>query len=554
MLAFTGFWIGTHGQAQIGAYIVLATVFLMGTHSAFFVPAKYGVMPEIIAPSLLSRGNGILESLSFLAVILGTVSGGVLSFLFLRKEWIIGLILCVFAVIGAMASLVLRRMPAANPQLPFPRFIFKPLYNNIKTMLKRRSLLFAVIGIAFFTFIVAFMRATVYMLGESQNPRWDELRTSVIVGTVALGIGLGSPVAGWLSGHKVELGLIPLGALGMMGGCLSAAFNVHHLPMLIASIVLIGFSTGFYLVPLFTLLQFRAPKISKGDTIATSNLINVTGAIAASALFFVLVLLAHRLHLVKKIEPVTEVGSGELVRLDLERGRPVYFEVKHDGAFFSGGRKWETETQPSSILVLLLGNEAKDREKSVGKIHVHRGIEIGADVTVSCYQIDGVIHYGIDRSDAAGNSVYDSRSLPRFLFVGAGAMTMLTLGLLILRVPDLLARVVHLCRSLVHASIEMDNSDCLPASGPFILKLTTSDRLILGAVRAVIDRAVRFTETDLQDSAPIQKWLQAGIVVGLIQTKRPQQDLVPNSGSIPIIEVVVEQSRNRNRIRFYPLS
>ena len=68
-----------------------------------------------------------------------------------------------------------------------------------------RTLRLAVTGIAFFTFVVAFMRAAVYMLGESQNPRWDELKTSAVVGTVALGIGLGSPLAGWLSGRRVEL-------------------------------------------------------------------------------------------------------------------------------------------------------------------------------------------------------------------------------------------------------------------------------------------------------------------------------------------------------------
>src|SRR5580692_2658108 len=107
-LAFLGFWLGTHGHPQFGSWTVLSTVFLMGMHSAFFVPAKYGVMPEILPTHLLSKGNGLLESLSFLAVILCTVSGGVLSFLFLRQEYIIGIILMVLAAIGAIASLVIR--------------------------------------------------------------------------------------------------------------------------------------------------------------------------------------------------------------------------------------------------------------------------------------------------------------------------------------------------------------------------------------------------------------------------------------------------------------
>src|SRR5271165_2359533 len=83
LIALAGFWLGDVFKTPLGPWLVLSTVFLMGTHSAFFVPAKYGVMPEILQPHLLSRGNGLLESLSFLAVILGTVFGGVLSFLFL---------------------------------------------------------------------------------------------------------------------------------------------------------------------------------------------------------------------------------------------------------------------------------------------------------------------------------------------------------------------------------------------------------------------------------------------------------------------------------------
>ena len=100
--AFAGFWWGTHGNPSGGTWVVFSTVFLMGMHSAFFVPAKYGVMPEILQPHLLSRANGVLESLSFLAIILGTVFGGVFSFLFYQREWIIGVILLGLAVIGAI--------------------------------------------------------------------------------------------------------------------------------------------------------------------------------------------------------------------------------------------------------------------------------------------------------------------------------------------------------------------------------------------------------------------------------------------------------------------
>jgi acyl-[acyl-carrier-protein]-phospholipid O-acyltransferase/long-chain-fatty-acid--[acyl-carrier-protein] ligase len=137
----------------------------MGMHSAFFVPAKYGSMPEILQPHLLSKGNGILESASFLAVILGTVCGGVLSDenVFKGREYLIGILLVTLAIVGALASLLIHKMPAANPHRPFPTNLFKPLWINLKAMWTSRPLRLALMGLAFFTFLVAYMRSTVYM-------------------------------------------------------------------------------------------------------------------------------------------------------------------------------------------------------------------------------------------------------------------------------------------------------------------------------------------------------------------------------------------------------
>src|SRR5207253_6161797 len=106
-------------------------------------------------------------------------------------------------------------------------------------------------------------RSTVYMLGESQNPQWSESKTSLVVGATSLGIVLGSPLAGVLSGRKIELGLVPLGAAGMSLAAVGAALAIDRVAGLVACLVAIGFFTGFYLVPLFTLLQHRAPKTSK---------------------------------------------------------------------------------------------------------------------------------------------------------------------------------------------------------------------------------------------------------------------------------------------------
>jgi MFS family permease len=505
LVALTGFWLGTTLHNPIGPWIVLSCVFLMGTHSAFFVPAKYGALPEILQPHLLSKGNGILESTSFLAVILGTVSGGILSShrFFRGSEYHIGLILFVLAAAGAAASFVIERMPAANPTRPFPFNPVRPLYDNLRVMLRARPLALAVLGIAFFTFMVAFMRATMYMHGESQHPRWDEFRTSVVVATVALGVGLGSPLAGSLSGGKVELGLVPLGAIGMIGTTAVAAFVIFRLPSLIVCLVLIGFFSGFYIVPLYTLLQHRAPKTSKGDLIATSNFINVTGAIMASLLFFVLVQAARLVGIAKPI-PQEDVAAGTLVALEPTRGRlPGYVRVQPaEGQPFTVGRA--------------VGKKANDPGEAPPRAAEARPIVITADddvqpdsdVAVSRWKLSprGVDHYEVRPAGDPLEDAYDQEQVPRFLFLGASLMTLGILVLLCRQLPDFFVRALLWLRSHGRYRLRVVGIPHLPTDGPVILA-TNCDRFeTCMQVVAATDRFTRFVLLESDDD-PSPPWL-----------------------------------------------
>ena len=431
-----GFWYGRAHDPVAGSWVVLACVFLMGTHSAFFVPAKYGIMPEILPKEQLSKGNGILESLSFLAVILGTVTGGVLSFLYQRQEVVIGLILLALAVVGAVASLLIRPVPATNPLARFPRYVYGPLVENVRTLIRVPALRLVLLGLVFFTFVVAFMRAAVYMLGESQNPRWDELKTSAVVGTVALGIGLGSPLAGWLSGKRIELRLVLAGAVGMIASLTAAALFIDRLPVLVGCIVLIGFCTGFYIVPLFTLLQHKAPKGSKGEMIATSNFVNTTGAIMATLLFKAVVVLAHVGGLSPAVSGRQPVASGRLAELPLDHGRPAFFAVvTPDGRTVTGGARPTDVERTLGEVVARMADADPRREV----LEVHRDVPVKqvaagdpVAVDVSRYVVAGVTHYELTPAGVPPVARYDNRHLPRYLFLGAAGLTLVNL-LVILR-------------------------------------------------------------------------------------------------------------------------
>jgi MFS family permease len=518
LLALLGFWLGSHNiGGQLGPWLVLSTVFLMGTHSTFFVPAKYGCMPEILAPHLLSKGNGLLESLSFLAVILGTVCGGVMFWLFKEKEYYIGIVLVALAVIGAVASFLIQKMPAADPTRPFPVNLFKPIVDNFKIMLRSRPVALAVIGIAFFTFVLVYMRGTMYIHGETRNPRWTELDTSLIVGTVALGIGLGSPMAGFLSGGKVELGLVPFGGLGMILALSLAALLLDFTSALVVCLILVGFFTSFYLVPMFTLLQHRAPKQSKGDLLATSNVINVTGAIVASLLFKGLVLGAAYTGMTPPSDVPVEVARGVLQD-------PTYDNEKRLDSF-----KVRTGNK-----IIPYGSEA-EKDPESGETTTEKRIlrecgkpKEGSEVVVGEYKMKRerteVTYLVVQPADRPLERDYNREPLTRFLFLGAAFMTFCILALLRWQLPDLYLRTLLWGRSLRRRRMTVLGMNNLPTDGPAILA-TSADSLDTSLlILSAVDRYARFllVEAKGETIGWVIRYMARRRALGVLQPATPE--------------------------------
>ncbi len=525
-LALLGFWLGATGETafshKAGAWTVMVCVFLMGTHSAFYVPNKYGCLPEIFKPHALPRANGLVESTSFLAIILGTATGGALSFVFHAREYYIGMILVVLALIGALASLVIERIPPADPGRRFPGLypwqLYRPFVTYLTTMLRSRPLIIALTNIAFFTFIVAFMRSTMYMHGQSQIPRWDEFTTSMVVAVVALGVGLGSPLAGFLSRGRVELGLVPLGAFGMILFCLVAGIFIHRNPVLIACLVMLGFSSGFYIVPLYTLLQHRAPKGSKGASIASSNVINVTGAILASLLFFGLVQLTHRLGLAPEVAPA-ETFTAELTKI--ERKQPTRHIIgvelrRADGETLAlrEGPVEEDDWEDDPFAVL--GGSAR----AGISLDVEEGLRRGDRVRVAQFPLHGgqVLTYRVEPVSAPERPFYNNEDVPQALFIGAAVMMLLSMGLFSRNLPDFIARSLLWVRMLGRTPVRVGNQQHLPTEHAAIL--VSNCRRFEDAMRlqACIDRRVQTILTEDQPArgkAPVVRFFArlAGMLI-----------------------------------------
>jgi hypothetical protein len=272
----------------------------------------------------------------------------------------------------------------------------------------------------------------------------------------------------------------------MVVGCILAGFSLGYIPGLIACTILIGVCTGFYLVPLFTLLQFRAPKASKGDMVASSNLINVTGAIAASLLFAALVWAAEATEFLPSVPETDAVAIGRLER-ELVRGRPVYLRVGD----FEVGRRPSPGRQRLNVWDHLFGARPGPVPP---EIEIDRDVNSGDEVIVSHYRIAAVDHYVVRPTGKPLETHHDARHLPRFLFLGAGVMTLGVLLVLWHRVRDLPARALALVRSAVGPRFVPDGLVRVPGDGPVILLIETTDPAALRAICSAVDRYVEVIE------------------------------------------------------------
>jgi acyl-[acyl-carrier-protein]-phospholipid O-acyltransferase / long-chain-fatty-acid--[acyl-carrier-protein] ligase len=272
--ALIAFWAG-------GVEWMLPIVFLMGIHVAFFSPAKYGILPEMVPDAHLSRGNGLLEMSTFVAIILGTaLSGPIYVALKDRPEWI-GALFLVIAALGTWTSLGIPKVPPAAPAKPFRLNPFGDIWDGLKRLYPDRPLWLTVLGISYFWFIGALVLLDVLFFGQ-ELLALDEAHITLLGTFLAAGIGIGSLAAGRLSGDKVELGLVPLGsiAMGMSLIALSRAGGSYAAAS--AALVAVGFAGGLFAVPLNALLQQRSGREEKGRLIATNNFVN-TLAIALAA-------------------------------------------------------------------------------------------------------------------------------------------------------------------------------------------------------------------------------------------------------------------------------
>src|SRR5215813_12261435 len=235
------------------AFLVL---FIVAVEAAIFGPSKYGLLPELLPEKWLSWGNGVIELGTFLAIISGAVAAGWLNHIFAQREPYAGVVLLGLAGVGLLSSLGIAKVPAAAPEKKFRANFVAELWEQIRLMLPDRTLWLAVIGNTYFWFLGALFLQTVLVYG-SEILHLPSEKNSLLDAALALGIGGGSLLAGYLSGNKIEYGLIPIGSFGMMVMAVLIGALEHTFASAMVVLALLGVFAGFFAVPVNALIQYR---------------------------------------------------------------------------------------------------------------------------------------------------------------------------------------------------------------------------------------------------------------------------------------------------------
>jgi len=273
------------GLAWQNLNLEMAAVFLASTQAALFGPTKYGLLPELLPESQLSWGNGVLEFASFLAIVGGGVAGAVLADVFQGRQSWSGVIFVVLSLIGLLFSFGISKVPASDPTKTFRANPIGDLWAQGRLIRKDRVLSLAVLGNSYFWFLGALLTANIVFYG-SDVLHITSTRTGILQAAVAVGIGVGSLAAGYLSGGKVEYGLIPLGAVGItVFGLLLGAPNLAF-GYVLGLLAALGFSAGFFAVPVNALIQHRPDHKQKGGVIAAANLLSFVAIALASGTYY----------------------------------------------------------------------------------------------------------------------------------------------------------------------------------------------------------------------------------------------------------------------------
>ena len=290
--------LGAIGFLTQSYLILLLLLFLMGTQSAFFGPVKYALLPQHLDNRELVSGNALVETGTFLAILIGTLGAGIIA----SSEgatYIAAISVVVFALAGYLASRFIPTTPAANPDARVRWQPVKHMKSTLAIAKKDRVVFQAIMAISWFWFLGAcyltqFPNFTkLHLLGNESD-------VAFLLALFSVGIAVGSLLCDKLSNHRIEYGIVPVGSFGItIFGAMMALSVPEELPQfstftqfisypelwpVFISLLLLGASGGLFIVPLYAIMQQRAEAKQRSQVIAANNIYNALFMVGSAVL------------------------------------------------------------------------------------------------------------------------------------------------------------------------------------------------------------------------------------------------------------------------------
>jgi hypothetical protein len=296
--------IGAAGFFLRSVELLLAALFLGGTQSALFGPVKYAILPQQLKETELVGGNALVETGTSVAILLGMMIGG---WLVTQAGWGIAAVAFSTVAISATALLLSRAIPptpAADPALKINWNPVSETWRNFQFMRGNRTVFLSVLGISWFWFFGAIFVTQFPNLSRNVLVADAQVVTLLLI-VFSIGIGSGSLLCERLSGHKIEIGLVPFGSIGLTLFAVDLYFaldpHVREAPVtlgeflrqaghwrILCDLLLIGVFGGFYIVPLYALIQNRSDPAHRSRIVAGNNILNALFMVGAALMAIVL--------------------------------------------------------------------------------------------------------------------------------------------------------------------------------------------------------------------------------------------------------------------------
>jgi MFS family permease len=300
--------IGSAGFLLGHLWLLLLALFLMGTHSTFFGPIKYAILPEILKPNELMSGNALFQSGTSMAILIGMILGGaVISASDGNLLWI-SLTIVTIAILGYFSSRFILKQNVSTPDLEIDWNFFRTSFKTLKYAKSIPLIYLVLLGNSWYWFYGATYLTQIPQLTQ-QNLHASENVVSLLLTFFSVGIGIGSLLCRRIGGTEVNLKMVPIGAIGLTVFALYLAASLAFVPVrtgellhladvfqqgwsyyhVMLAVTLLGISGGFYIVPLYAMMQAYSPRSHRARVVAANNILNAVFMVS-SAIFSIIIL------------------------------------------------------------------------------------------------------------------------------------------------------------------------------------------------------------------------------------------------------------------------